>query len=192
MKAPEAAAFASVLVLLAALLLPMSFHLRERSEGTLGQLAALPITRAQLIRLRYWEALLLPAAALLLLFLAGLLVNVARPNPGIPLATMLRDCLNDPMFLGWLYFWWFAYPLPAVLRWGGKGLALAAALPIALGFGLGLLLSSQARFITVERIWRATAATPWAWITTHQPIVLVILLALFFALSLKALAAEDL
>jgi hypothetical protein len=137
----EVAGFFLGIAIIASCFLPLSFHLRELAEGTLPALLALPLPRERVVALRYLEALLLPVAAVLLLALSGLLSTALRGGTGNPL--ILVALVHHPLALAWCFFVWFAYPLPAVLHWGGKGLAVALGGP---GLSLFALFSLAPRF----------------------------------------------
>jgi len=188
-------AFIGMLTLLVTILLPLSFHLREVSEGTMGGLATLPVTRTEIVQLRFLEALVLPVMAVALFVLEGSLCQVllSRTPPTIP-GLILRDGLSHPLVLAWTFFWCFAYPLPAVLRWRWKGLGLAIGLPILGLFCLGQLMIHARSSSRAEHLLDALGSS-WQWIQSHhgmEPLLIGLLLALSFLLSGKALAAQDL
>jgi ABC-type transport system involved in multi-copper enzyme maturation permease subunit len=174
------------------LLLPLGFHLREQSEGTLGDLAALPVTRIQIVGLRFLEALVLPLGAVLLLFLAAATLKATTLRPGLPLRGFPVAFLSHPLGLAWAFFLVFAYPLPATLRWGGKGLGLAAAIPLGGLFALGqvgIRMTHGAGWI----IGALSALGRWDSLHPGQEALLLAgLLGLSFFLSVKAFAAKDL
>jgi hypothetical protein len=191
MRSKDVVFFAFGLALLAAILLPLTFHLREEQEGTLAELTSLPIARYGVMRLRFLEALLFPFAVLAILELVGLLIGTPRTGTETSLASTVRNTLHAPLGLAWFFFWCFAYPLPATLRWGLKGLVFSVFVPIALLFTTGLLAFLPSTAKTVARIWEVTGHAPWHWIETHQPLVVTLLIALFFMLSVRAFASRD-
>ena len=175
-------------------LLPLSFHLRESSEGTLGALVALPVSRAQIVRLRYLEALLLPVAAILLLCLEGLAFQALQTRAMPSLAGFPEALMGHPVGLAWIFFWCCAYPLPAVLGWGAKGLGVVLAVPGVLLSSLPLLVVGRKDADLALRIlgWLAER---WHAFTAHcglELLLAVVLIALSHLLSLKAFAARDL
>jgi len=172
---------------------PLWFHLRESSEGTLADLAALPVSRFAIVGLRYLEALVLGAAALLLLNLAGLAVQAALQG-SLPALDHLPGSLGQPRVLAWLYFGCCAYPMPLVLRWGGRGLGAAVGIPLGLLSSLPILgtfgrqTDQVLRLLgAVDAVWQRVVARPGL-----EALLLASLLALSFLLSMKAFAGRDL
>jgi len=180
---PELPIFGPVLGFVFAAFLPLVLHLREQHAGSLGDLLALPVSRAHLVRLRYLEGFLLPA---LLLILANLvLAAITRSLPGMPDGDMLRG-------LGWALFWCFAFFLPFALRWDGKGLVGAFGLLFCLGGGISLTQFLPPRLHLP--IWKAFMNTVM-FFGNHPSLHNLLLLALFalcYQLSIRALAARDL
>lgn len=111
--------------------LPISLHLREGMLGTLGDLLALPVSRRDLVRLRFLQGLL----GCLLFFLLHMLVWIGFHRPTL---AMVREFLLSPVLL-WFLAIFLAYPLPFAFRWGGKGILLAATLLMS-GFALWFFL----------------------------------------------------
>lgn len=116
--------------------LPMTIHLREAAQGTLGDLLALPVSRRDIVGLRYLEFLAFGGVALVL----------AHGGAWLALSVMKRGMAPFPVMdaggglvLGVLLLFCFAWPMPFALRWGGKGIALAYAL-LGLGYAGPLLL----------------------------------------------------
>jgi hypothetical protein len=191
MRSKDVVFFAFGLALLATILLPLTFHLREEQEGTLAELTSLPIARHGVVRLRFLEALLFPLAVLAILGLVGLLIGTPRTGTETSLASIVRNTLHAPLGLAWFFFWCFAYPLPATFRWGLKGLVPSVVAPIALLFTVGVLAFHPSTAKTVARLWAATGRAPWHWIEIHQPLVVTLLIALFFMLSIKAFKSRN-
>jgi hypothetical protein len=183
-----------VLIVLVTILLPLSFHLRERSEGTMGELASLPIPRAGIVSLRFLEALVLPLLAVLLFGVEGSLVQfLLGTTPSLPML-IAQDFLGHPLVMGWCFFWCCAYPMPALLRWNWKGLGVMVAIPILFLFGLGQALIRVKTFASRDLILE-TVFGPWQWIKHHhgaEPLLLTGLITLSFFLSVKAFAGRDL
>lgn len=131
----EAAGMTALLWILGLLLLavlPHSLHLREERLGTLPGLLILPVRRREVVRLRFLEGAL-ACLAFTGLYLC-LWVLLRRP----PEREVL-DFATSPAPL-WVLLIFLAYPMPFVLRWGGKGLLGALALLVT-GFFLYAFLS---------------------------------------------------
>ena len=180
---PELPIFGPVLGFVFAAFLPLILHLREDHAGTLGELAALPVSRSQLVQARFLEGILLPA---LLLIVSNLVIaGITRAWPGLPKGELV-------LFLGWALFWCFAFFLPFTLRWDGKGLISAFGLLMALGTGISLtqFLPPQTHFA----FWKVVGGMV-LFLGNHPPLHTLLLLSLFalsFELSTRALAARDL
>ncbi len=187
----DIAGFFMGIALIASCFLPLSFHLRELSEGTLPGLLALPVPRARVVALRYLEAVLLPLLSVLLLTLSGQASAALRGGSADPL--ILVALAHHPLALAWTFFIWFAYPLPAVLRWGGKGLTVAYAVP---GLSLFTLFWMAPRFQNAS--WPARAVfgllNGLLWLDAHPgPTVagLAVATLLAFLLARRAFAARE-
>lgn len=103
--------------------IPVSLHLREGMLGTLGDLLALPVSRREVVRLRFAEGIL----ACLLCVGVYLLVTVAVFHPS---GAVLRGILRLPA-LFWVPAVAISYPMPFVLRgkpWSFLAPALMAVL----------------------------------------------------------------
>ncbi len=120
--------------------LPMALHLREQHQGTLGDVIALPASRASLVTLRYVEALLFALAMLIIGHLGSWFALSATAHTFVPMAFMDR---SGALVIGLLMLICFAYPMPFTLRWDGKGLAAAFILLMTGFVGLGMLLPTS-------------------------------------------------
>jgi len=187
----DVAGFFIGIAIIASLFLPLSFHLRELAEGTLPALLALPVPRERVVALRYLEALLLPLLTVLLLALSGFVSTALRGGSGTPL--VLVALVHHPLALAWSFFLWFAYPLPAVLRWGGKGLSVALGGP-GLFFLSLILLTPRLQGDTwvtraILRFFKAIL-----WLDTHPGptgLGLAAAVLLAFLLARRAFAARE-
>lgn len=111
-------------------MLPLALHLRESMQGTLGDLLVLPVSRADVVRLRYAEVLLFSAGMLALAHAGAWIALSAAAHQPIPISFMGRDQF---LGVGILLLFWFAYPMPFFLRWGLKGLGFAYFPVVVLG-----------------------------------------------------------
>ncbi len=109
-------------------MLPIAIHQRESSKGTLGDLLTLPVSREQVVRLRYLEALLVCAGMLVLAHVGAWLALSAASGHPIPASVMGGD---QVLGVGLMLLVWFAFPMPFFLRWGLKGLGSAYFLLVA-------------------------------------------------------------
>lgn len=130
--------------------LPMTIHLREAAQGTLGDLLALPVSRRDLVTLRYLEFLAFGGVALIL----------AHTGTWLALSVMKRGVAPFPVMdagaglvLGMLGLLCFAWPMPFALRWGGKGIALAYGI-LGLGHAGPMLLLPRAVESAVHQVFR--------------------------------------
>ena len=175
--------FGSVLGFAIAAFLPLVLHLREHGTGSLGDLAGLPVSREQIVQLRFLEAFLLPSALLSLSTLA--IAILTRTLPAMPNVLQIQG-------LGWALIFCCAYYLPFVLRWDGKGLVAAFALLFGLGAAGPLLefLPTPTKNALGESIVKVISyfgAHP-----SLHTLLLLGLFALFYQLSIRAFAARDL
>ncbi|MBK8727433.1 MAG: ABC-2 transporter permease [Holophagaceae bacterium] len=187
----DVAGFFIGIAIIASCFLPLSFHLRELSEGTLPALLALPLPRERVVALRYLEAALLPVVAVLLLALSGQVSATLRGNTQTPL--ILVGLVHHPLALAWSFFLWFAYPLPAVLRWGGKGLTVAYGVP---GLGVFTLLFLAPRLHSESWASRAVLGLLKGilWLDSHPGPTfagLAVATVLAFLLARRAFAARE-
>ncbi len=158
-------------------MLPLALHLRESTQGTLGDLLVLPVSRAAVVRLRYVEVLLFSAGMLALAHTGvWLALSVAARHP-IPLGAMDR---NQFLGVGILLIFWFAYPMPFFLRWGLKGLGFAYFPVVVYGTYLHISGVDSHRFI------EGLMAHP-----IPMALGLSGLFALSYLLSLKAFVGRD-
>lgn len=130
----EAKGMATVLWILGLLLLavlPHSLHLREDRLGTLTSLLTLPVSRREVVRLRYLEGGLASLAFTTVYLTAWILLRHPPMQEALEFV-----CTSAPL---WLLLVFMAYPMPFVLRWGGKGLLGALGLLMA-GFFLYVFL----------------------------------------------------
>ena len=119
-------------------LLGVSLHNQELRQGTLGDLLALPVSRTLLVDLRFIEAI---GASVVYVLLMAVPYSIATPG-GFQDVIQL---LTSPA-LPWIWVVFFAYPLPATLRWGMKGTGAALAALFALPFLLTGLMALSQRF----------------------------------------------
>lgn len=108
-------------------MLPLAIHQRESSKGTLGDLLVLPVSRGDVVRLRYLEVLFFCGGMLLLAHAGAWVALSAAARHPIPVSVMDRDQF---LGVGILILFWFAYPMPFFLRWGLKGLGSAYVLVV--------------------------------------------------------------
>lgn len=101
---------------------PLALHLREGSQGTLGDLAALPVPRRNLVDLRFLEVFLLVGIALGLGHLGNWIEDCIRASSLVPMWVMGTQHLTPVLVL---LIACFAYPLPFLLRWESKGFVAA-------------------------------------------------------------------
>lgn len=116
--------------------LPLAIHLRENSQGTLGNILTLPCSRREVVRLRFLELAILGLALLTLIHLAIWIAQSLEAHALVKPGLMNREGV---FMTGLLLVSCFAYPLPITLRWNGKGLAVALAVLWALLSGIGAL-----------------------------------------------------
>ena len=102
--------------------LPMAIHFREASQGTLGDLLTLPVSRMALVSLRYLEVLLFAVGLLALAHLGTWLALSMAAHKVAHFEFMDR---SGAFGIGILLLFLFAYPMPFFLRWGMKGIGLA-------------------------------------------------------------------
>lgn len=102
--------------------LPLALHRREGSQGILGDLVALPLSRRSLVDLRFLEVFLLVGLALVIGHLTTWIVECTQAHRLMPMRIMGA---HDATPILVLLLGCFAYPLPFLLRWEGKGLAAA-------------------------------------------------------------------
>ena len=119
-------------------LMTVSLHNQELRQGTLGDLLALPVSRTLLVHLRFIEAIGISLAYVLLLA-----VPYSLTTPG-GFQDVIQLCTSPT--LPWIWVVFFAYPLPATLRWGMKGTGAALAALIALPYLLVGLMALSVRF----------------------------------------------
>jgi hypothetical protein len=116
--------------------LPLAIHLRENSQGTLGDILTLPCSRRDVVRLRFLELAILGLALLTMIHLAIWITQSLEAHALVKPGLMNREgafmtCL--------LLVSCFAYPLPITLRWNGKGLAVAMIILWAVLSGIVIL-----------------------------------------------------
>lgn len=161
--------------------LPLAIHLREDSQGTLGDLLVLPVSRNDVVRLRYLQVLLFSTGMLALAHLGMWVALSLAANSPIPPGVMSgHQLLGTGLFL----LFWFAYPMPFFLRWGLKGIAFAY-VPAYVLFTI-LVLKVPDPIARMHQFVEQLLAYP-------GPMALVIpaLFLLSFGLSLKAFAGRD-
>ncbi len=169
-------------------ILPMAIHVREASQGTMGDLVSLPVSRKDVVRLRYLEVLLFTAAALILAHLGTWAVLSAAAHAAVQFQFIDRSGL---FVMGMLLLCFFAYPMPFALRWEGKGIAFAFATFFLLDLGLmGLSL----RFPTTMEHYGQTFSKVEMHLMVHPgqwALVVLCLFATSYGLSLKAFLGKD-
>ena len=170
--------------------LPMMLELREYGQGTLADLAALPISRREIVRLRYLEGLL--ATAAMIGFLEAGMAIVLRRVWHEPAALQILSG-EYQLTVALILLGCLAAPLPIYLRWGLKGLGVAwgcfSVVSLILVLAMARLpQAGNASFAHgLERAMDHLA--------THPGQLILLFLALFAAsyeLSQRAFAARDL
>jgi len=171
-------------------LLPMALQLREVLYGTLGDLAALPVSRSNIVQLRYLEVIIF--ASLVILISDGgawIVLHYVWHQPASLLILSGEYQFSTALIL----LTCFGGLLPIFLRWGPIGIGVA--------YGLFSVLSVVGAFIVVRLpVQKAEAFTRCVdkivlHLGTHPGQVLlgfVALFALSYILSLKAFAGRDL
>lgn len=166
--------------------LPLAIHLREQSQGTLPEVLAGPVPRRSLVVLRYLEVLLFAGAMIALGHLGSWIALCASAHGLVPMAMMDKSALFP---ISALLLICFAYPMPFMLRWDGKGLAAAFALFASLSVILWWLLArfgTEATGRTIARIMLHLLEHPG-----QVAIGFLGLFALSYPLSLKAATSRD-
>lgn len=180
---PDLAVLGLGLGFVLAAFLPLALHLREQQLGTLGDLLSLPVSRRQIVQLRFLEAVVFPVV---LLAVTGMvLALVTRTRPTLPDAGLLRA-------MGWALLFCFAVFLPSTLRWDGKGfLAVFGGYFV---YGMGLSLTQFLPSATHLAFWKNMnrglehlATHPHQ----HSALILGLLLLCYFA-SIRTFASRDL
>lgn len=169
--------------------LPLVLEMRERQFGTLGDLTALPVSRKDIIRMRYLEGFI-AAAAMLVLLSAGIwAVQRCIWHEHAPLLILNGEY---QLASAAMLFMCFAVPLPIFLRWGPTGLGVAYGIGMLTGLGA---VSSMRWFPRqfeacvrgLEKVGNHLAAHP-----VQLVLLFLALFALSYALSQKAFADRDL
>lgn len=166
--------------------LPMAIHLRETSQGTLGDVLSLPVSRTALVSLRYLEVLLFTAAMIALVYLGSSLVLSLTTHKFTTLQSMGREGAA-PIAL--LVLFCFAYPMPFTFRWDGKGLVAAIVLLFTVPTVVGLLVPQK----VMEPIALATFQVILH-LLTHPGELLMVFLGLMlvsYLVSLRAFLGRD-
>lgn len=130
-EAKGMAALLWILGLLLLAVLPHSLHLREDRLGTLVGLLTLPVRRRDVVRLRFLEGALASLAFTSVYLTAWIVLGHPQRQEALEFTTT-----SAPL---WLLLVFMAYPMPFVLRWGGKGLLGALGL-LMVGFILYIIL----------------------------------------------------
>lgn len=139
-RGPEAKDMTVLLWILGLLLLavlPHSLHLQEDRLGTLAGLLTLPVRRREVVRLRFLEGALVSLAFTVVYLTAWIVLRHPLRQEVLAFATT-----STPL---WLLLVFLAYPMPFVLRWGGKGLLGALGLLIAAFFAYAFLVTFGSR-----------------------------------------------
>jgi len=169
--------------------MPLAIHIRENSQGTLGDLVALPTSRKTLVSLRYLEVLLFAGVMIVLVHLGTWIAQSAAAHRLVHFGVMDQAGL---FATGMLLLICFAYPLPFTLRWNGIGLAVAFGILWFLMAGIGgpgLLLSAEKKALIDKAIFVFITH-----LINHPGQVTLALLALFaisFPISLRAFSSRD-
>lgn len=173
--------------------LPLSIHLKEIKQGTLPDLMTLPYSRTALVNLRYIEVLLFSLAMFSLAHLETWLAQSAAVHRFVHFDVLDRTGFAlsvMPLLIC------FAYPMPFMLRWDGKGLFVAFA-TILWGFGplIGYVL---ARFPFGNDKYTQALTQFVQYIKNHPGqatsgfiILFLILFSISYLLSLKAFSNRD-
>ena len=169
-------------------ILPMAIHVREASQGTMGDLVSLPVSRTDIVSLRYVEVLLFAAVALGLAHLGTWIALSVAGHKVVHFQVMDRSGL---FALGMLLLCFFAYPMPFALRWDGKGISAAFVIFFLFNFGfIVLTLSYPAGMAGCEKVFTRSVMhlleNPG-----HLMLLIVGLFSLSYLLSLKAFARRD-
>ena len=165
--------------------LPMAIHLREQSQGTLGDLLALPVRREALVSLRYLEFGLFTGLVIVLAHGGTWLAQSAAARRAVRL-----QIIDGPgaMILGLLLLFCFAYPVPFCLRWDGKGLVGAYVLLSVVLVGPGWIFpkAMEAFAPTFLRFIQHLVAHPG-----QVALGFLALLLFSYLISLKAFGTRD-
>jgi len=117
-------------------ILPMAIQVREASQGALGDLVSLPVSRTAIVTLRYLEVLLFAAVALTLAHLGTWAALSAAAHKAVHFEVMDR---SGVLAIGMLLVFCFAYPMPFVFRWEGKGILIAFGILFGGSIGFGFV-----------------------------------------------------
>lgn len=169
-------------------ILPMAIHVREASQGTMGDLVSLPVSRTDIVSLRYVEVLLFAAVALGLAHLGTWIALSVAAHKVVHFQVMDR---SGVFLLGMLLLFFFAYPMPFALRWDGKGISAAFVIFFLLNFGfIVLTLRYPVGMAGCEKVFTRYVMH----LLEHSGQMTLVILGLFFlsyVLSLKAFAGRD-
>jgi ABC-type transport system involved in multi-copper enzyme maturation permease subunit len=166
--------------------LPMAIHLRETSQGTMGDLVSLPVSRTALVGLRYVEVLLFTVAMIALVYLGSSLVLSVAAHKFVTLQSMGRE---GAFPIAMLVILCFAYPMPFTFRWDGKGLVAAIVLLSTVPVAIGLLVPQK----VLEPLSQATFKV-FLRLLAHPGEMLLVFLGLMlvsYLISLKAFLGRD-
>jgi hypothetical protein len=169
--------------------LPMAIHLRENSQGTLGDLVSLPCSRRAIVSLRYIEILLFAGVMIVLVHIGTWVAQSAAAHRLVPFGFMDRSGI---FLIGMLLVLCFAYPMPFTLRWDGKGLATAFVLLMVVSVGLSGLVAMMS--MTKQEAFGKAYFQIVMHLVDHPAQVALGILALFsssYLLSLKAFTSRD-
>ena len=147
-------------------LMPFLIHVRERQQGTFGDLLALPIARRDVVKLRWAEGLFFAVLFFLLVTLPSL--------HAWPFREMVAAHWSGT--LPWIFLGAFAVQLPSQLRFGQKGgITFGITYLLGLGWALGSLPAKELTESPVllqriahgvqfyQRAWASLGgAAPWA------------------------------
>jgi ABC-type transport system involved in multi-copper enzyme maturation permease subunit len=177
--------------------LPMAIHMRETTQGSLGDLMSLPVSRAALVSLRYLEVLLFAAVALTLAHLGTWVALSAAAHKAVHFQVMDR---SGVIAFSLLLLICFAYPMPFTFRWGGKGISVAFGILIGGFMAYGLVSQFYPKLMALlgNSLFRCliyllgTPGQPND--AGHPGQIALLFLGLFaasYGLSLKAFAGKD-
>ena len=162
--------------------LPMAIHFRESSQGTMGDLLALPISRPALVSLRYLEVLLFAAGLIALAHLGTWVALSAAAHKAVHFDLMDRPGVY---FICVLLLFLFAYPMPFFLRWGLKGIGFAY-VPVVIVFTIhGLFFVHFGEGVLYRSVIHLIARPG------QMTLGILSLFSLSFVLSWKAFAGRD-
>jgi hypothetical protein len=173
--------------------IPITIHWREISGDTLRDLIALPCSRSALISLRYIEVLLFSVVMLSVAYLGAWVTQSIVTHNLAPFVYAGRIWyILPPITLLAL----FAYPMPFMFRWDGKGFAAAFA-TIIWGFGPLIGYASEKFPFGNDELGRAFSRFVLylkdhpGQATSGFVVLFLILFSISFLISLKSFSGRD-